>query len=58
MRPGDRVTGWRDGVPYEAMVVEVLPPDPGCGGGHRHVIVRLNDGTQRETFTDAIRPVP
>jgi hypothetical protein len=52
---GDRIQGWLDGVPYTATVAEILPQHPGCGR-HRHIIVDRDDGTRRETTTDAVIP--
>jgi hypothetical protein len=50
---GDRVTGWHDGTPYAAVILAVEPHHPGCGD-HLHIIVRCEDGTEMETFTDAV----
>lgn len=54
--PGDRVTGWYDRFPYQGTVTAVQPPHPGCGG-HVHITVRRDYGTEIETFSDAIQPL-
>lgn len=50
---GYRVTGWRDGIPYTGTVGRILAQHPGCGG-HRHIIVTRDDGSEIETFSDAV----
>ena len=50
---GDRVTGWYDGTPYAGVITGVQPHHPGCGN-HLHITVRCDNGTEMETFTDAV----
>ena len=50
---GARITGWRDGASYGGTVGRILPQHPGCEG-HRHITVTCDDGTEIETFSDAV----
>lgn len=55
---GERVTGWTGDGLYTGTVTLVRPPWPGCGD-HRHITVRRDDdGTEIETYSDAVWPAP
>lgn len=47
---GDAVRGWYDGVEYRAVVKWIAPH----AEGFRHITVTREDGTEHNTFSDAV----
>lgn len=54
LREGDRVEAWLSGSRYTATVRTIKRPTASDGETRRIVLVRDDDGTERDCYSDAI----
>ena len=52
---GDRVDAWHDGVKYSAVVKAIRDHCDGDGDFRRLILVRDDDGTEVQSFSDGVR---
>lgn len=55
LREGDHVEGWLDGIRYTATVMTIRAHVPGDGDFRRIVLIRDDDGTAADSFSDSVR---
>jgi hypothetical protein len=55
---GDRVEAWRDGKRYTATVKTIAPHRPGDGDFRLVILVREDDHTEVQSFSDAVVTLP
>lgn len=55
LREGDHVEAYLDGIRYTATVSVIRAYEPGNGSFRRVVLIRDDDGTAADSFSDSLR---